>query len=219
VLSVSLLLCFGIINELCKNRAETGQNTVNFNTKIPLLFVGRQRGICVTLLHTLTVFCMSYTVGNILMVDDDIEDYGFLCEALLCIDNKVQCQHAGDGEHAFHALTNGTVAAPDMILLDINMPRWNGRDFMQAIRQKGLVPHVPVNIFSTYVSDEDKTIFAQLGASGFYRKPDTVSEMVELLKTILLHTNQQLMQRMVYPVNNQASTRAGHPVLAYRRDL
>ncbi len=161
---------------------------------------------------------MNDMVGKILMVDDDIDDYGFLREALSCIDSKIECHHAGDGEHAFNALLEGALTQPDMILLDINMPRWDGKDFMRAIREKGLVQHVPVNILSTYISEEDKMIFGQLGAAGFYRKTNTVPELVDLLRTILLHTNHHMLQRIVYPLSGQVNAGPGHPALAYRAD-
>jgi len=63
---------------------------------------------------------------TILLIDDDPDDCGFFCEAILRIDYKVQCVTAINGEDALNLLRNHIQVLPNYIFIDLNMPRMDG---------------------------------------------------------------------------------------------
>ncbi len=80
-------------------------------------------------------------------------------------------------------------AVPDLIVLDINMPRKSGKQCLQEIRNLALYNKVPIIIFSTSKNIKDKEFCLGNGASKFYTKPfhflDLRAMVIEILHTYL----------------------------------
>lgn len=126
---------------------------------------------------------------TILLIDDDTDDHDILNLALKKIDPGIVVNPAFDGVEALNTLKE-LYPDPDVILLDLNMPRMNGRQCLKAIREKDEWRHIPVYIYSTSVKpeviDEAKTI----GASGFIEKPAEIATLIQVLKD-LMHSVQE----------------------------
>lgn len=84
------------------------------------------------------------------------------------------------GSHA----TNAGWRKPDLILLDLNLPRLTGREVLQRVRATELLRLVPVVILSTSNRQEDVEELYATGANTYIAKPQDFSRFVEVLQTI-----------------------------------
>ena len=132
---------------------------------------------------------MSVQQLNILLADDDPDDCIFFKEALESIPVLTQLTAVHDGEQLMQLLTNKTIKLPDILFLDLNMPRKNGFECLTEIKQNKKLKALPVVIFSTSFEQEVVNLLYDNGAHFFIRKP---SEFV-LFKKIILHTLTLLM--------------------------
>ncbi|MBA3971826.1 MAG: response regulator [Bacteroidetes bacterium] len=124
-----------------------------------------------------------YTIKSILLVDDDRDDIYFFSKALEEFETNIELATAGDGFEAFEKLQ---MSVPDVILLDLNMPRMNGMAFLKAIKKIKNLKGIPVIIYTNNVSVFDEAELLKLGAYAVFTKPDdfdkTVSTISELLQ-------------------------------------
>jgi CheY-like chemotaxis protein len=125
---------------------------------------------------------------RILLVDDDPADVRLTQEALK--EHKVFCETAvaGDGIEALAYLRREgpytSVTRPDIILLDLNMPRKDGREALREIKADPFLRQIPVVVLTTSKSEEDVFRSYDLGANSFVTKPVTFQSLVELMKTL-----------------------------------
>jgi CheY-like chemotaxis protein len=122
---------------------------------------------------------------SILLVDDDEDDKLLFSEALTVLDKSIQCWTAADGQHALDILMFELVVAPDIIFLDLNMPRMNGMEFLKTIKSHRSYKKIPVIIYSTSSNPEDMRKTKELGATDFVTKPSDFEGLYQKLITIL----------------------------------
>ena len=128
---------------------------------------------------------------TILMANDD-EDTGFFVEeSLREIQLAVRIEFVENGEQVLDYLyCRGRFAGtrnwhfPDLILLDLNMPRLDGREALTLIRSDPDFQHIPVVILTTSQSRGDILLCYRLGANSFISKPVTFEGLVEVMKTL-----------------------------------
>ena|SRR5687768_8091888 len=106
-------------------------------------------------------------VKSIFLVEDDRDDQEFFVEALNAIENTSLFGIANNGEEALNKLTNTVI--PDIIFMDIHMPRMNGLECLARIVQTEEIKNIPVIMLSTAVPQIEKA--RALGARGFIEKP------------------------------------------------
>ncbi len=107
------------------------------------------------------------------LVDDDEEmatAVGLMCKLL---DFKVRSFL--DAPSAARALLDE--AAPDLILLDINMPQVSGKDFLEFVRQRPEFKGLPVVMLSSEFADVQIDELLKLGADGYVTKPVSMDEL------------------------------------------
>ncbi len=123
----------------------------------------------------------------ILLVEDDRVDAMTVKRALkeLKITNKLDI--VDDGEKALDFLRNSDNERPGIILLDLNMPRMNGIEFLQIAKKDDDLKKIPVVVLTTSKADEDKVASYNLGVAGYMIKPVDYSKFVEVVKTIDLY--------------------------------
>lgn len=73
---------------------------------------------------------------------------------------------------------------PGLILLDLNMPRKDGREALREIKTDPQLRHIPIVVLTTSKAEEDIYRSYDLGANSFITKPVTFSGLVEVMKTI-----------------------------------
>lgn len=118
-------------------------------------------------------------VVNILLVEDDILDAMDLQRTLDRMRILYKMKIAKNGEEGLtlleqeeHQLFSGK---PDVILLDMNMPRMNGIEFLQILRARDDWKDIKVFVLTTSDESEDEKVMRSLGISGYITKPLKVS--------------------------------------------
>jgi len=111
---------------------------------------------------------------RILCIDDDPDDIDMLNEAFQSLGVQYELVKAHNGEEGITELrrlhNDGTV--PCLIVLDINMPRMDGREAFNAIRKEPAFSAIPVVIFSTSSSQMDKMFFSRKSVEYFVKPID-----------------------------------------------
>ena len=126
-------------------------------------------------------------VRKILIVDDDSDDQVLLIEALQDLDASIKFQTATNGYHALELLHNSVHDLPNLIFLDLNMPRMNGIQFLHEIKKRQALRELPVIIYTTSSDPKDITETARLGAENFITKPTGLNELKIKLRSVLSH--------------------------------
>lgn len=130
----------------------------------------------------------SDSLFRVLLVEDEPADAHLI--RLAFEENKVivNLRHVLDGVEAFSFLRceAGYVneAKPDLILLDLNMPRMGGRQFLEKIKQDEALRHIPVVVLTTSDSESDILTSYNLGAAGYIVKPVDVDEFIRQVQTL-----------------------------------
>jgi CheY-like chemotaxis protein len=133
-----------------------------------------------------------HTDHKILCVDDDADDLELLHQALMSVSDQYTIVEASDGAEAMSRLQEmmSRNEIPCLIVLDINMPRMNGRDTFMAIRKEEHLKNVPIVIFSTSSSPLDKTFFSHKNAEYFI-KPINYVELAKVAAKMLRYCKHQ----------------------------
>jgi CheY-like chemotaxis protein len=116
---------------------------------------------------------------NILLVEDDEDDQAFFREAINEIDNAVLYDIARDGKEAVDRLANAIIL-PDLIFMDINMPRMNGIDCLKQLASNPHTYNIPVVMLTT--STNERALAIELGARDYIKKPSTYGLLRDCLQ-------------------------------------
>jgi CheY-like chemotaxis protein len=126
---------------------------------------------------------LNNVIYYILIVDDDSDDHFFLRSAIERIIPQALIESVYDGEEALLYL-HDCVAIPNVIFLDLNMAKISGRETIKVIKQNEKLNKVPIVIFTTSKSEEEKSEMFSLGASGFYSKPSQMEDLLEIVEEV-----------------------------------
>lgn len=119
------------------------------------------------------------------IVDDDIDDQDLFIEAVNEVDNSIECLSASNCEDALDLLKNRKIDLPDMIFLDLNMPRLNGKQCLAELKRQAHLRDIPVIIYSTSSEKRDIDETSKLGAAHFLTKPNKFEELCKALSFVL----------------------------------
>ncbi len=127
----------------------------------------------------------------IYIADDDEDDRELIADALE--ENGVPLdfiKHAHDG-HDLLAKLQTESTRPSIILLDLNMPRMNGREVLSALKSDNHLSYVPVVMFTTSDLDIDIKDCYDLGCNSYMSKPNTYGDLVKAMgSTVDFWTNE-----------------------------
>lgn len=123
----------------------------------------------------------------ILLVEDDEVDAMTVKRALRDINVTNGLDIVKNGEEALEFLRAPQNEAPGIILLDLNMPRMNGIEFLQVAKKDKLLKRIPVVVLTTSKAEQDKVDSFDLGVAGFMIKPVDYLQFVEVVKAIDLY--------------------------------
>jgi CheY-like chemotaxis protein len=126
---------------------------------------------------------------TILMADDDEEDRDLTREALERAHLKNQIRFVGDGQELLDYLKregrygedDADAPTPGIILLDLNMPKKDGREALAEIKADPRLKTIPVVVLTTSRDEEDVIRSYDLGVNSFITKPVTFGSLVEVM--------------------------------------
>ena len=125
------------------------------------------------------------------MAEDDLDDQFLIKEAIADSEFNSNIHFVNDGTELLDYLhRKGSYTEkekwplPDLILLDLNLPRMDGREALKEIKADSRLRRIPVVILTTSKAEQDILGSYLLGASGFISKPIKYDELVKIMRTI-----------------------------------
>ncbi len=117
---------------------------------------------------------------TIVLVDDD---RNILTSVSMALEAEgFQVRTYPDGEEALRGLTQNP---PDLAVLDIKMPRLNGIELLQKLRQPGSTTHMPVIFLTSKDEEMDEIMGLRMGADDYIRKPFSQRLLIERIRSLL----------------------------------
>ena len=120
----------------------------------------------------------------ILLVDDDNSEMMTVKRALNELNVHNELVHHLDGENALNYLRNNADKGPCVILLDLNMPKMNGVDFLAAVKANAKLKQIPIIILTVSDDEDDKIKCFESCAAGYIVKPATYEEFIKAMDTL-----------------------------------
>ena len=120
---------------------------------------------------------------KVLLVEDDPGDALLVREALADDERGDEISVASDGVYALEQLNDSERPLPDLILLDLNLPRMDGRELLAEIKREPKFAPIPVVVLTTSKDEEDVFRTYDLGVSSFITKPVTFAGLVDVMRT------------------------------------
>lgn len=121
---------------------------------------------------------------SLLIVDDDDIDATALRRALHKLKLLNPLYRVKDGLEALEILRNGDIPSPYVILLDINMPRMNGIEFLEVLRADPELTHAVVFVLTTSKSDEDIIAAYREHVAGYLLKQRMDSDFLQVISLL-----------------------------------
>jgi len=123
----------------------------------------------------------------ILLVEDDRVDAMTVKRALKEINVRNRLYSVGNGEEAVAFLRDARNERPCLILLDVNMPKMNGLEFLTIVKHDDTLKTIPVIMLTTSRADQDRIGSFALGVAGYMLKPVDYLQFIETMKAISLY--------------------------------
>ena len=127
---------------------------------------------------------MRNTTKPVLLVEDDAIDMMTVRRAFKDLKLTNPLAHATNGEEALKYLEKEENPKPCVILLDLNMPRMNGVEFMRAVKADPVLKRIPIVVLTTSRDDRDIVESYKLSAAGYIVKPVDYKKFVEAVRMI-----------------------------------
>ena len=131
---------------------------------------------------------MSASDFVVLLVEDEPADIHLTKMAFKESKVLVDVHDVGDGVEALAFLQKeppySTAPKPDLILLDLNMPRMDGREFLKRFKELEGLNRIPVVVLTTSEAETDVVASYDLGASGFIVKPIDIEQFIGAIQTL-----------------------------------
>jgi chemotaxis family two-component system response regulator Rcp1 len=125
---------------------------------------------------------------EILLIEDSPSDAALTIEALKAGKIANRLSHVEDGVEAMDFLRRrgkyADAARPDLIMLDLNLPRMDGRDVLAQIKNDPDLKIIPIIVLTTSRSDKDILQSYQLNANCYITKPVDFDHFIEVVKSI-----------------------------------
>jgi CheY-like chemotaxis protein len=128
---------------------------------------------------------MSAQPINVLLVEDDVVDVMNVRRAFQKAKIDDPLELAGDGVEALEILRRSAARLKRrLVLLDLNLPRMNGIEFLRELRADPALRQLPVVVLTTSADEQDKVDAFALNVAGYLVKPITIANFVELMSAV-----------------------------------
>ena len=143
----------------------------------------------------------------VLLVEDDTIDAMTVRRAFRDLNVTNPLGHALNGEEALAYLQDESNEHPCVILLDLNMPKMNGTEFLKIVKADPSLRRIPVVVLTTSNEERDIVESFRLSVAGYIIKPVDYRKFVEAIQTIDLYwTLSELPEAIVDDVDNACDT-------------
>ncbi|HTA61179.1 MAG TPA: response regulator [Bacteroidia bacterium] len=132
------------------------------------------------------------TSFNILLADDDVDDHTFFKEALKDFSLPTNLTWVHNGDELMQLLTNQANTLPNVLFMDLNMPRKNGFECLSEIKLNDKLKNLPIIIYSTSFHKVIADKLHKNGANYYISKPTEISELktaVQKMITLIIEEN------------------------------
>ena len=135
---------------------------------------------------------------SILYADDDPDDLMFIKDAFERYAENIELVTVRDGVEVIQYLSSLSPMepAPCLIILDINMPRMNGKEALQELRNMDRFKHIPVVLFTTSSLPDDKE-FALKYDAGFMTKPLNFRQITAIAEAFVEHCTAEVKGKII----------------------
>ncbi|HEY6062573.1 MAG TPA: response regulator [Chitinophagaceae bacterium] len=133
---------------------------------------------------------------NILLADDDADDRAFFEKALKELPIDTRLTTVNDGEELMNYFSENSGQLPDVLFLDLSMPRKGGFECLTEMKDNITLKDIPIVMFSTsYTQDFNYElgmigVLYRIGVQDYIRKPGTIAE----LKKLILHSLRKVIK-------------------------
>jgi len=138
---------------------------------------------------------MNAFVHTLLLADDDSDDCIFFKDALDDLPVSVNLITVKDGVELMQTLSSNTQQLPDILFLDLNMPRKTGFECLSEIKENERLKHLPIVILSTSLDMKVVNSLHDMGAHYYIRKPGEFKQLKKLIHEAILITSKKNTQR------------------------
>jgi chemotaxis family two-component system response regulator Rcp1 len=125
---------------------------------------------------------------EVLLVEDNSGDVRLAHEALKEVKARVNLSVVGDGVEAMHFLRRegnySDAVRPDLVLLDLNLPKKDGREVLAEIKTDPGLRSIPVIVFSVSTAEDDIRFAFDLQANCYIAKPNDLDQLVSIVKIL-----------------------------------
>jgi CheY-like chemotaxis protein len=121
---------------------------------------------------------------NVLLVEDNLIEVMKMRRTVSSCDLKHNLIVANNGEDALQNLEDSSTF-PDLILLDLNMPKVGGIEFLTILKNNADIKHIPTVILTTSDNQKDLEECYRLGVSGYVLKPLKYDDYIDKIKNVL----------------------------------
>lgn len=139
------------------------------------------------------------------LVDDDSDDTSIFQEVLQEVNPSIHFSSAADGQEALNTLRVKTDSLPDVIFLDLNMPRMGGKECLAALKKDDHLRHIPVIMYTTSSQSKDIEETMLKGAMCFITKPTNLKELKNILTQIAQNVHGNL-EKSLRTLSDTSST-------------
>ena len=127
------------------------------------------------------------TLKSILIVEDDMVDMMSVKRALKDINVTNPLYHVENGVEALEFLADKEKPRPTIILLDLNMPKMGGIEFLSIMKKDETIKRIPVVILTTSRAEYDKIGSYDLGVAGYMIKPVDYQQFMEVIRAMCMY--------------------------------
>ena len=121
---------------------------------------------------------------NVFLIEDDQDDQEIFSMALKEVNNNIVCHFADDGVDGIQRLKEDPSFVPDVIFIDLNMPKMSGLGCIHEIKSLGHLKDVPIFLYSTNNDPQIIEKSERLGVN-FLLKPSSINALIRSLQTLL----------------------------------
>lgn len=132
----------------------------------------------------LYTFVPMHNAKIVYLADDDEDDRYFIKEAIYQLNKNITIVEAEDGEDLLAKIQEVTAHTNILVVLDLNMPKRNGFEVLQALRSNPATKSTPSVMLSTAVSDELVRSAYEYGVNAYIKKPVAIGDYSKIAEAI-----------------------------------